>query len=106
MIIVNTIATYPFLTSLTNIGKRSFENMGRIIKKSCDTVSRMLRPGHESLDQSKKIAQQIFADKKELLAVIDETIIKKIHSQIMEGTGWFFDTKIGRRINEYIVLTH
>ncbi len=104
MIIVNTIATYPFLTILTNIGKRSFENMGRVIKKSGDTISRMLRPGHESLEQSKKIAQQIFADKKELLAVIDETAIKKIHSQMMEGTGWLFDTKIGRSINAYKLI--
>ena len=64
----------------------------------------MLRPGHESLEQSKKIAQQIFADKKELLAVIDETAIKKIHSQMMEGTGWLFDTKIGRSINAYKLI--
>ncbi len=104
MIILNTIATYSFLTILTNIGKRSFENMGKIIKKSGDTISRMLRPGRDSLEQSKKIAQQIFVDKKELLVAIDETTIKKIYSQMMEGAGWFFDTKIGRRINAYKLI--
>ena len=101
MIIVNNITLYPFLTIITNAGKRSFENMGRLIKKSGDTISRILRPGQESLEESKKIAQQIFAGKKELLVIIDETKIKKIHSQLMEGMGWFFDTKIGRSINAY-----
>ncbi len=104
MIIVNNIATYPLLTILTNIGKRSFENMGKLIKKSGDTVNRMLRSGRESLEQSKRIAQQIFAHKKELLVIIDETTIKKIYSQMMDGTCWFFDTKIGRSINAYKLL--
>ena len=104
MIILNNITTYPFITILINIGKRSFENMGRVIKKSGDTISRMLRPGHESLDASKKLAQQIFANKKTLLVAIDETTIKKIYSQMMEGTRWLFDTKIGRCINAYKLI--
>lgn len=105
MIISNNITTYSFLTILINVGKRSFENMGRFIKKSGDTISRMLRPGHESLEASRKIAQQIFAKKKSLVVAIDETTIKKIFSEMMEGTGWLFDTKIGRRINAYKLIT-
>ncbi len=104
MIITNNIATYPLLTILTSIGKKSFENMGRLIKKSGDTVSRMLLPGEKSLDASKKIAQQIFANKKELFLAIDETAIKKIHARMIEGTSWFFDTKIGRSINAYRLI--
>ena len=104
MIILNSITTYPFLTILTNIGKRSFENMGRLVKKSGDTIGRILRPGEESLALSKKVAQQIFANKKELLVLIDETTIKKIYSQLMEGTSWLFDTKIGRCINAYKLI--
>lgn len=104
MIIINNISTYPLLTILTNIGKRSFENMGKLIKKSGDTIGRMLRPGQESLEVSKKIAQQIFTGKRELLVVIDETTIKKIYSLMMEGTGWLFDTKIGRSIRAYKLM--
>lgn len=104
MIISNTITTYPILTIITTIGKRSFENMGKFIKKSGDTISRMLRPGNESLEVSKKIARQVFSNKKELLVIIDETMIKKIHSQLMEGTGWLFDTKIGRSIRAYRLI--
>lgn len=50
MIILNNITSYPFLTILTDVGKRSFENMGRLIKKSGDTIGRILRPGQESLE--------------------------------------------------------
>lgn len=104
MIILNNITSYPFLTILINAGKRSFENMGRFVKKSGDTIGRILRPGQESLDASKKIAQQVFANKKQILIVIDETTIKKIYSQLMEGTSWLFDTKIGRCINAYKLI--
>lgn len=104
MITTNNIATYSLLTILTSIGKKSFENMGRLIKKSGDTIGRMLRPGQESLEASKKIAQQIFANKKDLLVVIDETTIKKIHARMIEGTSWLFDTKIGRSINAYRLM--
>lgn len=55
MIILNSITTYPFLTILTNIGKRSFENMGRLVKKSGDTIGRILRPGAESIDEQLNI---------------------------------------------------
>lgn len=104
MIIPNTIAIYSFLTIATTLGKRSFENMGRLIKKSGDTVGRLLRPGLKSLEVSKEIAQQTFKDKKELLLLIDETTIKKIYSKLIEGTSWFFDTKIGRCINAYRLI--
>lgn len=98
------IVNYPLLTILTSFGKKSFENMGRFIKKSGDTVSRMLRPGAESIEASRKVAQQIFARKNELLVVIDETMIKKIHARMIEGTSWLFDTKIGRSINAYRLI--
>lgn len=89
---------------LINTGKRSFENMGRFLKKSGDTVSRMLRPGHESLNASKKIAQQIFANKKTLVLTIDHTTIQKIYSLMIEGVWGVFDTKIGRSINAYKLI--
>lgn len=104
MIITNSIATYSVLTILTNYGKRSFENMGRLIKRSGDTVGRLLRSREESLDASKKIAQQIFANKKKLFFIIDETILKKIYARLMEGTSWLFDTKMGRSFNAYKLI--
>lgn len=104
MIMFNSITTYSFLTILTNLGKKSFENMGKIIQRSGDTISRMLRPGEESLKASIKIAQQIFLNKKFLVLSIDGTTIKKIYSRTIEGVEWLFDTKIGRCIKSYKLL--
>jgi hypothetical protein len=96
----STILTYPILTILSTC-KRSFENMGLLIQKSGDTVRRLLRPAPESLLLSRSISQSMFKEKRKLLVGIDDTLIKKIHSQFMWGAGMFFDTKIGRCIMAY-----
>jgi SRSO17 transposase len=83
---------------LSTIGKKSFENMGRLIHRSGDTVYRLLHPAEMSFRQAQSIAQSIFAAKKTLYVGIDDTLIKKIHSKMMRGAGMFFDTKIGRCI--------
>jgi hypothetical protein len=85
-------------------GKKSFENLGRSIKKSGDTIRRMLRPASENIEHMQKLAQEIFRDSQVLIVVIDDTLIKKIYSQFMVGTGKFFDTKIGRKITAYRLI--
>jgi len=72
--------------------------MGNLIQKSGDTVRRLLHPAPESLSFCRNISQSMFKKKKKLLIGIDDTLIKKVHSQFMQGAGWFYDTKIGRRI--------
>lgn len=83
---------------------RSFEAMGPIIKKSGSTVSRLLRPAEEIFQNLEQIAVKFFEKKKKLCLVIDDTLIKKIHSQLMQGSGFFYDTKIGRKIRAYKLL--
>lgn len=100
---INTIIKYPLLTMLS-IGKKSFENMGRCINKSGDTISRLLKPASVSFIQSRRIAQSIFANKKSLYLSIDDTLIKKIYSKLMWGSGRFYDTKIGRCITAYRLM--
>ena len=100
MLYTSTVITYPLLT-LLSIGKKSFENMGRLIQRSGDTVHRLLNPASISFIQSRDIAQLMFAGKKSLCVGIDDTLIKKIFSKMMQGAGFFFDTKIGRRIMAY-----
>jgi len=97
---VSTILTYPILT-LVSIGKKSFQNLGTFIKKSGDTVSRLLQPAEISLKQSQNISQSMFRKKKKLYCIIDDTLIKKVFSLYMQGSGMFFDTKIGRQIMAY-----
>jgi hypothetical protein len=100
MLNISTILNYPLLT-LLSIGKKSFENMGRFIQRSGDTVERMLQPSSVSLDQARHICQTMFKGKNKLFIIIDDTLIKKIYSQLMCGSGMFFDTKIGKRIMAY-----
>lgn len=104
MITSNNITAYSVLTMLTDAGKHSFENMGRVIKKSGDTVSRMLHPGSESLEASKKIALEMFENEKNVLVLIDESTIKKVYSLLMEGASWLFDTKTNRGMNAYKII--
>jgi len=75
--------------------------MGLLIQKSGDTIRRLLHPAPESLLVSRNLGQSMFKEKKKLLVGIDDTLIKKIHSQFMWGAGMFYDTKIGRCIMAY-----
>ena len=98
MLYASTVITYPILILLSTIGKKSFENLGRLVNKSGDTIYRLLHPAEVSFLQSQHIAQEIFKGKKTLYVGIDDTLIKKIYSKMMQGAGMFFDTKIGRQI--------
>lgn len=100
MININSVLTYPILT-IVSTGKRSFENLGRFLKKSGDTVSRLLQPAEVNLKKSQSISQLMFRKKKKLYCIIDDTLIKKFFSLFMQGAGMFFDTKIGRQIMAY-----
>jgi GAF domain-containing protein len=99
----NTVISYSVLTILST-GKRSFENLGRLINKSGDTIRRMLNPAEISLTTMQKIAQTIFCDSKIIYLAVDDTLIKKIYSRFMVGSGWFFDTKTRRMINAYKLI--
>lgn len=98
MLYSSTVITYPILILVSTIGKKSFENLGRLIQVSGDTVYRLLHPAEISFQQSRSIAQSMFAKKKTLYVGIDDTLIKKIYSKMMQGAGMFFDTKVGRQI--------
>ena len=100
----STILTYPFLVILS-IGKKSFENLGRFIQASGRTVANLLQTAEKSFGITHQICQSIFSGKKQLFVIIDETLIKKIYATNMRGTGMFYDTKIGRCINAFRLVT-
>jgi len=85
----NTNLIYPILLIMSN-GKRSFKNMGHTICKSGDMVRRILRPAQENHDFLRVICKQFFKNTKQLFVVIDDTLIRKISSQLMQGSGWYF----------------
>lgn len=94
------ILKYPTL-NLLSIGKKSFENLGKIVHKTGKTISRWLQPSKVSLEYAQYLCRSMFANKKKLLCVIDDTLIKKIYSQEMQGAGMFYDSKIGKQIMAY-----
>jgi len=69
----NTNLTYPILLIMSN-GKRSFENMGRTIGKSGDTVRRMLRSTQENHENLRVICKNFFKNTECLFVVIDDTL--------------------------------
>jgi len=88
---------YPILLIMSN-GKRSFKNMGHMIGKSGDTIKRMLGSAQENHKILRAICKNFFKNTERLFVVIDDTLIRKISSHLMQGSGWYFDTKIGRSI--------
>jgi hypothetical protein len=100
----STILTYPFLI-LLSIGKKSFENLGRFMQISGRMVAKLLQPSSVSFDMAHKVCQSIFPNKSKLFLIIDDTLIKKIFANNMRGTGMFYDTKLGRSINAFRLVT-
>ena len=61
----------------------------------------LLQPAPTSLQYAQYICQSMFRNKKKLFCIIDDTLIKKIYSQLMQGAGMFYDGKVGKRIMAY-----
>jgi hypothetical protein len=97
MFLKNTVLSYALCTVLST-GRKNFENMGRTIKKSGDTIARILRPADESYDWTRKIARNLFAKKKRIIIALDGTFIWKVFSQQIQGTCYFYNTKIQKEI--------
>jgi hypothetical protein len=87
-----------------SIEKKSFTALGKIIKKSSDTVRRLLNSPEENFTIMRAIATEIFKNKKNLVLSIDETFSKKIYSQWMQGACQFFDTTMGKMITAYKIM--
>ena len=99
----NIILEYPLLV-IKSIGKCSFEALGRIARKSADTIVRLLVPAEENFKALHHLAHTLFQSDEKLYLILDDTIVKKVFSRYMEGAGRFFDTRIGRRIMGYKLL--
>jgi Transposase DDE domain len=83
---------------LKSTGKKCFSTLGRMVDRSGDTISRILQPAEAIKQTLQQLAVAFFKNNKQLVLIIDDTLIKKIYSQYIEGSGRFYDTKISRKI--------
>jgi Transposase DDE domain len=104
MLIQSTLLMYPFLILLST-GKKSFENMGRIIKTTGRNIAKLLQLAEISFDILHQLSQSNFSNVNILYLIIDDTLIKKIFATSMRGCGMFYDTKLGRCINAFRLVT-
>jgi len=96
------MTAYPVM--LITSTKKSFEAFGRMIGKTGKTIARWLKPASVYYSNLEKLAIKKFSKKRELILVFDETLIRKIYSRLMEGSGRFYDTQLFRRIIAYKLL--
>ena len=100
MFMRNAIVSYSLLL-FSPKEKNNFESLGRKAKTSGDTAIRRLQSAEKSLALLGSMIQKVFKNKKKLYLVIDDTLIKKMFSEMIQGTGYFYDSKMGRRITAF-----
>lgn len=103
MLNLSTWLKYPLIVMLS-IGKKSFENLGRHAGQDGYAFSKCLQPKETSYQLLQNMTVSMFAKATKLVLAIDETILRKIFSAYMQGTGRHFDSKIGHRIIAYKLI--
>lgn len=83
--------TYPISLLLSINGRKSCESLGKQIRKSGDTMLRLLNEPLVSTEELIKIAQTIFKGGR-IFLIVDDTLIAKIFSTLIEGVGDNFDS--------------
>ena len=79
-------STYPLALLLSSTGKKTCEALGRAIGKSGDTIIRLLKFEHETSDQLIEFTKLVFQDK-DIYLIIDDVLIEKMYSKLIEGTS-------------------
>lgn len=102
MFLKNTIITYSVL--LITSTKKSFEALGKSIGKTGKTISRWLNPAEKCYEELLELSRRQFKKTRELILIFDDTLIRKIYSRLMEGSGFFYDTQLFRRVMAYKLL--
>lgn len=101
--LININILYP-ISLFKTILEKTFTNLGKSTEVSPKKISKSLPEAEKSLEESIKIAKSIFINSKYLYIILDQTLIKKIHSKCMEGASDWFDTGLKVRINAFNLL--
>jgi len=81
MLIKSTLLTYAFCLILST-GKKNFTHTSREIKINS---KKALQPADTTFKTLQTLCQKLFKKTKKLFLIVDDTFIKKIYSQWMQG---------------------
>ena len=99
----NTILGYPLLL-LKSIGKRSIAALHRASGLSFRAIKSLLYPREIYVQHLWDQSKTIFGKSKKLIIQIDATLIEKMYSKCMRGSGYFYDTKLCITYKAYKVI--
>jgi hypothetical protein len=85
------VLTYPISLLLSTDMKKTCESLGKTIEKSGDSMLRLLHQPIVSMDGLVEIAKKMFV-KKNIFLIIDDTLIEKCFSKVIEGTSDNYDS--------------
>jgi hypothetical protein len=78
--------------------------MGRSIEKSGDTVARSLLDEGKTLAELKSIAVRMLGKRRKLQLIFDNSMLRKMFSEKVEGTWKHYDGILGTTVNGYQVF--
>ena len=87
--------TYPISLLLSIPSRKTFEALARSIQTSGSSVSRMLTDCPATTQDLIKIVKKLLKGKR-LYLIIDDTLILKLYSKIIPGTGDNYDSSDGK----------
>lgn len=88
---INQNLTYPIALLLSSSVKKNFESLGREVSLSGDSITRMLMNNAITTDDLLAFCTLIFG-KKAVYLIVDDTLIKKIYSRLIEGVCDNYDS--------------
>ncbi len=87
--------TYSIALLLSSPYRKTFESLGRNIGVSGDTISRLVEHKAATIQDLVKIVKTVWK-RRRLYLIIDDTLIMKIYSKIIQGTSDNYDSSDGK----------
>lgn len=99
----NTPLAYALML-IKSTGKKSWENLGTVIKRSGETARRLLYSVNAYFEIYDSIATETFKDKSQIALAVDVTYLLKMYSQNMQGSGYFYFAKLRGQFTGFKLL--
>lgn len=96
--------TYPIALILSTTGKKTGESLAKVVNKSGDTMLRLLEHNCVTFEDLLSFACEFFAND-DLHLIIDDTLISKMYSEVIEGTSDNYDSSNNRTYRSLCSIT-